>query len=84
MNNRYIITLLIALGFTSFVYAQEGFLVTGKIIDSLNKEAVNGATVKVKGTKKLAIATADGSFQLKVLQKLPIITKFSLCPKGEQ
>ena len=84
MNNRYIITLLIALGFTSFVYAQEGFLVTGKIIDSLNKEAVNGATVKVKGTKKLVIASADGSFQLKVLQKLPITLEISSVGFKEQ
>ena len=84
MKKATIITLFTLLGFSFSALSQEGFLISGKITDSLNKEAVNGASIKIKGTKKLAIAAADGSFQIKVLQKLPITLVISSVGFKEQ
>ena len=54
------------------VHAQTSYLISGKIYDSTTTHGLDGATVKVKGSKRATATKEDGSFQLKVSQKLPI------------
>ncbi|MDR3716688.1 MAG: TonB-dependent receptor [Puia sp.] len=52
--------------------AQEAYTISGKIYDSVNNQTLSGASIKIKGAKGGTVANADGSFQLKTGQKLPI------------
>jgi iron complex outermembrane receptor protein len=52
--------------------AQDPFLISGKIYDSLNNQALGGVSIRVKGGSTGTVAKDDGSFQLKTSQKLPI------------
>ncbi len=52
--------------------AQETYIISGKIFDSVNAQLLSGASVRIKGADKAVIANADGSFQLKTAQKLPL------------
>ena len=53
-------------------FSQTGFIITGKIYDSVNHQSLAGATVKVKGSNAATVAKDDGSFGLKVTQPLPV------------
>ena len=52
--------------------AQEPFLLSGKIYDSVNNQLLGGASIKIKGAHGGTVAKDDGSFQLKTSQQLPI------------
>jgi iron complex outermembrane receptor protein len=55
-----------------FALAQDSYIVSGKIQDSLNSQVLNGASIKIKGASGGTIANEDGTFHLKTSQKLPI------------
>lgn len=57
--------LLIFFSISTFLFAQNEFRVTGKVLDEAGKP-VSGATVTVKGTKIATATTTDGSFSLTV------------------
>src|SRR5215216_2957871 len=65
--------LLFILFFTSGAIAQDSYIISGKITDSVNKENLEGATVTIKGTKTGTYTRHDGSFELKTSAKLPIV-----------
>src|SRR5215467_14501570 len=67
-------TLLIT-GFILFsvgLMAQDPYVISGKIYDSVNNQSLAGASIKIKNTNTGTIAKEDGSFQLKTSQKLPL------------
>ena len=72
MNKIISSSIIIILFFFSAANAQETYLISGKIYDSVNTQFLAGASVKIKGSEKAVIATADGSFQIKTAQKLPL------------
>ncbi len=52
--------------------AQESFIISGKIQDSLNSQVLAGASIRIKGTLTGTVAGEDGSFQIKTGRSLPI------------
>jgi TonB-linked SusC/RagA family outer membrane protein len=62
--------------FISFVGNAQDKLLTGKIIDALDKQAIAGATVRVKGTDKGTTSNAEGTYKLNVNDKATIIVSF--------
>ncbi len=66
-----LIALVVCLFLLQNVQAQTSYLISGKIYDSTSTKGLDGATVKVKGSKAGTATKEDGSFQLKVTQKLP-------------
>ena len=72
MNKIISSSIIIILFFFSAANAQETYLISGKIYDSVNTQFLAGASVKIKGSDKVVIAAADGSFQIKTAQKLPL------------
>src|SRR5580698_6614243 len=54
------------------ISAQDSYIITGKIFDSINNQQLAGASIKIKGSGSGSTAKSDGSFQLKSNQKLPI------------
>lgn len=52
--------------------AQNSYLISGKIYDSTSTKGLDRATVKVKGARGVTVTKEDGTFQLKITQKLPI------------
>ncbi len=60
--------LLLSLG----AMAQDPYLISGKIYDTLNNQVLAGVSIKIKGAPGGTIAKEDGSFQLKTSQKLPV------------
>src|SRR5882757_10578293 len=57
--------------------AQDPYIISGKIYDSVNNQSLNGASIRVKGSAAGTVAAADGSFHLKTTQKLPLTLIFS-------
>lgn len=53
-------------------FSQGGYIISGKIQDTSNTQPLAGAVIKIKDGKSIAIAKEDGSFQLKIFQKLPV------------
>jgi outer membrane receptor protein involved in Fe transport len=52
--------------------SQGAYIISGKIQDSVNAQSLAGATIRIKGTKIATAAREDGSFEIKVFQKLPV------------
>jgi iron complex outermembrane recepter protein len=52
--------------------AQDSYIISGKISDSVNNLQLGGASIKIKGSQNGVTAKNDGSFQIKSNQKLPI------------
>ena len=68
---RYVLLLFIALfTATGIAFAQNGKIVTGKLLDEQTKDPLIGATVTVKGTKVAAAAGLEW-FALTVCSPLP-------------
>ncbi|HYE55232.1 MAG TPA: carboxypeptidase-like regulatory domain-containing protein, partial [Chitinophagaceae bacterium] len=63
------LTLLITAGAS----AQDSYIISGKIADSLNKENLEGASVTIKGTKNGTVTRHDGTFEIKTSAKLPLV-----------
>ncbi|HTI09657.1 MAG TPA: TonB-dependent receptor [Puia sp.] len=57
--------------------AQDPYIISGKIYDSVNNQSLNGASIRIKGSAAGTVAAADGSFHLKTTQKLPLTLIFS-------
>lgn len=57
--------------------AQDPYLISGKIFDSVNNQALGGASIRIKGSAAGTVAGNDGSFQLKTTQKLPLTLIFT-------
>src|SRR5579871_482814 len=54
------------------ISAQDSYIISGKIYDSVNNQQLSGASVKIKGSNSGTMAKPDGSFQIKSNQKLPL------------
>ena len=54
------------------VFAQDPFIITGKIFDSVNNQSLSGASIRIKGTSVGTVAADNGTFQLKTTKKLPL------------
>ncbi len=52
--------------------AQDPYIISGKIYDSVNNQSLGGASIKIRGSNTGTIAKDDGSFQIKTTQKLPL------------
>jgi len=73
MQSKYLpILLLLLLAIVYSASAQDAYLISGKISDSVNSQLRNNATVQVKGTTIGTITDDAGNFQLKIAQKLPV------------
>ena len=65
-------SLLLLLTLPALLRSQNAYLISGKVYDSTHSQVLAGASVKVKGSSKGTASKPDGSFELKVSQKLPI------------
>lgn len=73
MQSKHLhIFLLLLLATVYNAAAQDAYLISGKISDSVNHQLRNNATVQVKGTTIGTITDDAGNFQLKIPQKLPV------------
>jgi len=72
MLSKYIFTAILLLSLANFTSAQDTYVISGTIRDSINTQAVAAAAVQVKGTGKGTVTRDDGSFELKTSVKLPI------------
>ncbi|MES2427842.1 MAG: TonB-dependent receptor [Bacteroidota bacterium] len=61
---KLLLILFIGLFTTGVVFAQDGSVVRGKLLDAQTKEPLIGATVTVKGTTNAIAAALDGSFKI--------------------
>ena len=77
-------TLVLFLFLLQNIYAQTSYLISGKIYDSTSTKGLDAATVKVKGARGVAITKEDGTFQLKITQKLPITLQISYVGYSDQ
>ncbi|HEV7621188.1 MAG TPA: TonB-dependent receptor, partial [Flavisolibacter sp.] len=59
------------------VFAQDGYLISGKLYDSVNNQVILGASIRIKGSHVGTLTKEDGSFQIKSSQKLPITLMIS-------
>src|SRR5258706_15084766 len=57
--------------------AQDPYVISGKIYDSVNNQTLSGASIRIKGSADGTVAAADGSFHLKTTQKFPLSLIFS-------
>lgn len=71
-----LLTIIITI-FNVNLSAQGAFIISGKIKDSINNEAIPGAVIKLKGSKFATLTNADGSFELKIFQRLPATIQVS-------
>ena len=58
--------LLSALLLTSFIFAQDSYTLTGKVVSAEDSSTLPGASVTILGTKKSVITDIDGAFSIKV------------------
>ncbi|HVM87069.1 MAG TPA: TonB-dependent receptor [Puia sp.] len=72
MKSAYKLLFLVALSSPLLSRSQDSYIISGKILDSLNTQGLGGASIKVKGASGGTIAADDGAFQLKTSQKPPI------------
>ena len=72
MRLKHQLFALLIASIPTLAIAQDSYIVSGKIQDSLNTLGLGGASIKIKGASGGTIAKEDGSFQLKTSQKLPI------------
>src|SRR5699024_9735833 len=61
-----LLTLFLALGFSTVTIAQDGSRVTGTVADSMSEETLPWVNVMFKGTTTGTSTDADGSFELTV------------------
>ena len=66
-----ILTILAIFTGTS-LFAQDPYIISGKVYDSLGNQPLSAATVRIKGTAIGTTAGEDGSFHLRTAQKLPL------------
>lgn len=72
MNRKNVLfVVFVLLGFGAA--AQDSYIITGKIYDSVSQTVLSNASIKIKGTSAGTVAQEDGSFSLKTSQKLPLI-----------
>lgn len=53
-------------------FAQNPYIISGKIYDSVNHLSLGAASIRIKGSATGTVSADDGSFQLKTAQKLPL------------
>jgi len=63
---------LLVLALSSGVAAQDPYLISGKIYDSVSHQSLGSASIRVKGSSTGTVSAEDGSFQLRTRQKLPL------------
>lgn len=72
MKKNIFLLLLGIISFASQSLSQGAFVISGKIQDTSNTQPLAGAIIKIKGANGGTIAKEDGSFELKIFQKLPV------------
>lgn len=72
MKKNIFLLLIGIILFATQSMAQGAFVISGKIQDTSNSQSLAGAIVKIKGANAGTIAKEDGSFELKIFQKLPV------------
>lgn len=72
MQKNIFLFLLGIISFASQSLSQGAFVISGKIQDTSNTQPLAGAIIKIKGANGGTIAKEDGSFELKIFQKLPV------------
>ena len=77
MRLKHQLFVLLTASIPSLAIAQDSYIVSGKIQDSLNTQGLGGASIKIKGASGGTIAKEDGSFQLQTSQKPPITVVIS-------
>src|SRR5436190_1416664 len=73
MNLKPLLFVILILGIFQKINAQDAYLISGKLYDSVGNQILAGATIKLKGTTIGTLSKDDGSFQIKTSEKLPII-----------
>ena len=71
MRSKLLLLFIVVL-FSIGVSAQDAYIISGKLYDSVSNQILSGATIRIKGTNIGTITKEDGSFQFKTSQKLPI------------
>ena len=69
---KYTLIITGLLIFSASLVAQDPYVISGKIYDSVNNQSLAGASIKIKNSNTGTVAKEDGSFQLKTSQKLPL------------
>lgn len=72
MLTRLKLTLLLSVLVALSAAAQDPYIISGKIYDSLNNQSLAGASIRIKNSNSGTVAKDDGSFQIKTTQKLPL------------
>ena len=76
MRSKLLLLFIVVL-FSIGVSAQDAYIISGKLYDSVSNQILSGATIRIKGTNIGTITKEDGSFQFKTSQKLPILLTVS-------
>ncbi|GAA4732182.1 TonB-dependent receptor [Flavisolibacter ginsenosidimutans] len=66
-----------ALFLLNVLHAQDAIEISGLVTGQDTKEALNGVTVSIKGTKTQTVTANDGSFKLRTKEKLPFTLLFT-------
>src|SRR6516164_317895 len=72
MFRKYTLIITSLILFSVRLLAQDPYVISGKIYDSVNNQTLAGASIKIKNSNAGTIAKEDGSFQLKTSEKLPL------------
>jgi outer membrane receptor protein involved in Fe transport len=72
MKQAKIIMLSLFTVLTATVFAQDPYIISGKIYDSVSHEVIGAASIRVKGSSAGTVSAEDGTFHLKTAQKLPL------------
>src|SRR5580693_4926639 len=70
-SSLFVLTFLLSI-LSSGLFAQDPYVISGKIYDSINNQSLAGASIHVKGSSSGTVAADDGSFQLKTTRRLPL------------
>jgi len=73
MTTKSKLLFLIIFLFSLEAMAQDPYIISGKIYDSVNHQILAGTSIRLKGTNSGTVAKEDGSFQIKTTQKLPLV-----------
>ncbi len=72
MTHRLLFALSLLLVSAASLRAQNAYFISGKVFDSSHSQVLSGASVRVKGSSRGTSTKNDGTFELKVTQKLPL------------
>ncbi len=71
MISKYLFFIFALTGLSQIAAAQDSYIISGKIADSLNSQSLAGASIRVKGTSSGTVAREDGQLPVEDRQKIP-------------